>query len=256
MGREPETGAFNSLRIKVSGSLQDQVVYNVGGIENCTHFKKKDSLFRFSEGCLLMKRWDELSNLFNQIGAKVTFELNALIERRESTVEKGLWIGDWQSQNAREFMKYTISKAYKIDSYEFGNELCGGGIAARVEAGQYGKDIIALKNIVKELYPDPKTQPKVLGSGGFYDEKWFNTFLEVSGQGVVDIIMHHIYNLGPGDDPNLITKIQDPFYLNQIAQTYKNISNVMDKFGPWSGAWVFEAGGAFDSGHKDVSYLC
>ena len=53
--------------------------------------------------------------------AKVTFGLNALIGRKESTTEKGLWVGDWQSQNAREFMKYTISKGYKIDSYEFGN---------------------------------------------------------------------------------------------------------------------------------------
>ncbi|XVF43763.1 hypothetical protein PTKIN_Ptkin02bG0066300 [Pterospermum kingtungense] len=55
------------------------------------------------------------------------------------------------------------------------------------------------------------------------------------------------------DDPNLISKIQDPFYLNQIAQTYKDMSNTMDKFEPWSRAWVSEASGAFDSGHKDVS---
>ncbi|XVF43198.1 hypothetical protein PTKIN_Ptkin02bG0021300 [Pterospermum kingtungense] len=246
--------AFNPLRIRVGGSLQDQVVYNVGRVKNCSRFKKKENgLFGFSEGCLPMKRWDELNNLFYQTGAKVTFGLNALIGRRESKTDKGLWIGDWQSQNAREFMNYTISKGYKIDSYEFGNELCGGGVGARVEAEQYGKDVIALKNLVKELYPDLKIQPKVLGPGGFYDEKWFITFLEVSGRNVVDGITHHIYNLGSGSDSNLITHIQDPFYLNQIAQTYKDVSNVVDKFGPWSGAWVSEAGGAFNSGHKDVS---
>ncbi|XVF60285.1 hypothetical protein PTKIN_Ptkin08bG0033100 [Pterospermum kingtungense] len=98
-----------------------------------------------------MARWDELNNFFKQTGAKVTFGLNTLIGRKKSNIEKRLWLGDWQSQNAREFMNYTISKGYKIDSYEFGNELCGGGIGARVEAKQYGKDVVAFKNLFGPL---------------------------------------------------------------------------------------------------------
>ncbi|XP_052875024.1 heparanase-like protein 2 [Gossypium arboreum] len=141
---------------------------------------------------------------------------------------------DRNSQNARDFMKYTISRGYKVDSYEFGNQLSGAGMGARVEAEQYGKDVIVLKNMVKDLHPDPKTQPKVLGPSGFYDEKWFNVFLEVSGQGVVDGVTHHIYNLGPGDGLNLITKIQDPSYLNQVAQTYRGVFNIVNKFKPQS----------------------
>ncbi|XVF43764.1 hypothetical protein PTKIN_Ptkin02bG0066400 [Pterospermum kingtungense] len=141
-----------------------------------------------------MKRWDELNNLFNQIGAKVTFGLNALIGRRESTTKKGLWVGDWQSQNAREFMNYTISKGYKIDSYEFEVGLLQG---LKLNNMEKMLQHLRFKNLVKELHPDTKTQPKVLGPGGFYDDKWFNTFLEVLGQGVVDGTSHHIYNLGP-----------------------------------------------------------
>ncbi|TYJ16738.1 hypothetical protein E1A91_A09G003600v1 [Gossypium mustelinum] len=218
--------AFNSLRIKVGGSLQDQVVYGVGEVKNCPNFMKKEgSLFGFSQGCLPMERWDKLNNFFNQTG------------------EKGLWAGDWKSQNARDFMKYTISRGYKVDSYEFGNQLSGAGMGARVEAEQYGKDVIVLTNMVKDLHPDPKTQPKVLGPSGFYDEKWFNVFLEVSGQGVVDGVTHHIYNLGPGDGLNLITKIQDP----------SGVFNIVNKFKPQSGAWVSESGGALQGGAKDVS---
>lgn len=82
-----------------------------------------------------------------------------------------------------------------------GNELCGTGVAARIEAEQYAKDTIALKKLVKELHPDPKTQPKVISPGGFYEEKWFNTFLKATGQDVVDGTSHHIYNLGPGIYP-------------------------------------------------------
>ncbi|TYJ16955.1 hypothetical protein E1A91_A09G017100v1, partial [Gossypium mustelinum] len=218
--------AFNPLRIKVGGSLQDQVVYGVGGVKNCPNFmKNEDSLFGFSQGCLPMERWDELNKIFNQTGVKVTFGLNALLGRNRSQIEKGLSVGDWKSQNARDFMKYTISKGYKVDSYEF----------------------------VKELHPDPKTQPKVLGPSGYYDEKWFNSFQEVSGHDVVDGVTHHIYNLGLGDDPNMITKIQDPSYLNQVAQTYKGVLNIVNKFKPQSGAWVSESGGALHGGAKDLS---
>ncbi|KAK8334904.1 hypothetical protein V6Z12_A09G018100 [Gossypium hirsutum] len=246
--------AFNPLRIKVGGSLQDQVVYRVGGVKNCPNFmKNEDSLFGFSQGCLPMERWDELNKIFNQTGVKVSFGLNALLERNRSQVEKGLWVGDWKSQNARDFMKYTISKGYKVDSYEFGNQLSGAGMGASVEAKQYEKDIVVLKNLVKELHPDPKTQPKVLGPSGYYDEKWFNSFLEVSGHDVVDGATHHIYNLGPGDDPNMITKIQDPSYLNQVTQTYKGVLNIVNKFKPQSGAWVSESGGALHGGAKDLS---
>ncbi|TYJ16956.1 hypothetical protein E1A91_A09G017200v1 [Gossypium mustelinum] len=235
--------SFNPLRIKVGGSLQDQVVYGVGGVKNCPNFmKNEDSLFGFSQGCLPMERWDELNKIFNQTGL-VTFGLNALLERNRSQIEKGLW----------DFMKYTISKGYKVDSYEFGNQLSGAGMGASVEAEQYGKDIVVLKNLVKELHPDPKTQPKVLGPSGYYDLKWFNSFLEVSGHDVVDGVTHHIYNLGPGDDPNMITKIQDPSYLNQVAQTYKGVLNIVNKFKPQSEAWVSESGGALHGGAKDLS---
>ncbi|XP_015894941.4 heparanase-like protein 2 isoform X1 [Ziziphus jujuba] len=248
--------AFNSLRIRVGGSLEDQVVYGVGNAaqEDCPEFTKTSGLFGFSNGCLPQKRWDELNHLFNETGAKMTFGLNALYGRKQSQEDKVLWVGKWNPQNARELMEYTISKGYMIDSYELGNELCGSGISARVESEQYGKDMIELKNLVKELYPDTSRRPKVLGPGGFYDEKWFNTFLQVSGPDVVDGLTHHIYNLGAGVDRNLINNIQDPYYLNQIAQTYADVSRSIKDFGPWAGAWVGESGGAYNSGGKNVSH--
>ena len=60
--------AFKNLRLRLGGSLQDQVHYDVGNI-SCTPFvKQKDGLFGFSKGCLHMKRWDELNSFFKKTG--------------------------------------------------------------------------------------------------------------------------------------------------------------------------------------------
>lgn len=139
---ENET-AFGEMRIRVGGSLQDQVLYKVGNsLIECSNFKRNDDgLFGFTQGCLQMDRWDQLHSLFNQTGyvfqqipnlsepvlvitkpssllhrAKVTFGLNALFGRKKSKTEEGLWIGDWNAKNSYDLMKYSIEKGYKIDS--------------------------------------------------------------------------------------------------------------------------------------------
>ncbi|XP_052876739.1 heparanase-like protein 2 [Gossypium arboreum] len=139
-------------------------------------------------------------------------------------------------------------------SIKLGNELCGSGVSTRIEAKQYAKDMATLENLVKEMYPNPKTQPKILGPEGFYDKKWFDTFLDASGHDVIDGVTHHIYNLGPGNNPDVVHCVQDPFLLTQITQTFIDVPNAIDKFAPWSGAWVIESGGAYNSGGQLVSY--
>lgn len=57
-----------------------------------------------------------------------------------------------------------------------------------------------------------------------------------------------------GVDPTLIDRVQDPFFLSEIAQTFYDLSNTIKEFGPWSEAWVGEAGGAYNSGSKYVSH--
>ncbi|XP_057810770.1 heparanase-like protein 2 isoform X2 [Salvia miltiorrhiza] len=250
--------AFRPLRIRIGGSLQDQVVYDVGTfVRKCPHFKRlDDGLFGFSKGCLPMERWDQINKFFDEMGARMTFGLNALVGRRKGGRggDDGLMVGEWNPRNAYDLINYTASKGYKIDSYELGNELCGSGVAARVEAWQYARDIVALKKLVAEFYPNPATRPKVLGPAGFYDKEWFDTFLDKSGPNVVDGVTHHIYNLGAGVDPTLIKKVQDPSFLDQIAETYRGVAASIEVHGPWAGAWVGEAGGAYNSGGRYVSH--
>lgn len=53
--------------------------------------------------------------------AIVTFGLNALRGRHRTQRDK--WGGEWDSTNAWDFINYTISKGYAIDSWEFGKRL-------------------------------------------------------------------------------------------------------------------------------------
>lgn len=50
----------------------------------------------------------------------MTFGLNALHGRHP--IYRSAWGGDWDSNNAYDFIKYTVSKGYQIDSWEFGME--------------------------------------------------------------------------------------------------------------------------------------
>lgn len=62
--------AFKGLRIRIGGSLQDQVIYDVGNLSSpCSQFRpEKNGMFGFSKGCLQMDRWDELNRLFIRTG--------------------------------------------------------------------------------------------------------------------------------------------------------------------------------------------
>ncbi|GAB2209460.1 hypothetical protein Droror1_Dr00026676 [Drosera rotundifolia] len=245
--------AFGQLRIRIGGSLQDQVLYGVPSLKSPCHpfFKNKDGLFGFSTGCLHLYRWDAVNHFFQRTGAIITFGLNALYGRRKT--RNGAWIGPWDSTNANDFIKYTISKGYKIDSWEFGNELSGRGIGARVDVLQYGKDLIKLKGIINQLYGSFRSKPSILAPGGFYDQQWYTKLLQVTGPGVVNAMTHHIYNLGAGNNPNLMSKIMDPNYLSSIKSTFYSLYSSIRKTGPWSSAWVGESGGAYNNGGHLVS---
>ncbi|KAI4341456.1 hypothetical protein MLD38_026180 [Melastoma candidum] len=245
--------AFKSLRIRVGGSLQDQVIYDVGNLSShCRQFRvDKYAMFGFSGGCLHMDRWDELNRFFIRTGAIVTFGLNALIGRHQ--VKPGVWGGKWDSTNARNFMKYTAEKGYPVDSWELGNELSGKGVGASVRADQYAHDVVLLKAIIKELYKDNHKKASVVAPGGSFDQKWFADLLRISGPGVLDAVTQHIYNLGSGSDPKLISHILDPYYLSGISSTFSNLDATIYNNGRWAAAWVSESGGAYNSGGPHVS---
>ncbi|XP_010048937.2 heparanase-like protein 3 isoform X2 [Eucalyptus grandis] len=244
--------AFSPLRIRIGGTLQDKVVYETQGDDRpCGIFTKNSSEFLgFSQGCLPLARWDELNSFFKQTGSAVTFGLNALYGRiigSDSFVN-----GPWNSSNAESLIQYTVNKGYSILGWELGNELSGHGVGARVSAHQYASDIKTLQHLVEEIYAGFEVKPLVLAPGGFFDVDWFAHFIDQTSK-TLQVVTHHIYNLGPGVDDHLIYKILNPSYLDGAVRTFSSLQTLLKNSGTSAVAWVGEAGGAYNSGRNLVT---
>ncbi|XP_015879557.3 heparanase-like protein 3 [Ziziphus jujuba] len=244
--------AFSPLKIRLGGTLQDKVIYETENSKQpCTQFVKNTSeMFGFTQGCLPLHRWDELNSFFKKSGAKIIFGLNALNGR--SIQSDGSATGAWDHSNAESLIRYTVQKNYLIHGWELGNELCGSGVGTRVAADQYASDTISLKNIVQDIYKGIEPKPLIIAPGGFFDANWFKEFVTKTTKSV-DVVTHHIYNLGPGVDEHLIEKILNPSYLDGESDTFSNLRDILKSSPTSATAWVGEAGGAYNSGRNLVT---
>ncbi|XP_062098594.1 heparanase-like protein 3 [Humulus lupulus] len=244
--------AFSPLKIRLGGTLQDKVIYESERTQqSCAHFVKNDSeLFSFSHGCLPISRWDQLNLFFKQTGDVIIFGLNALSGKIIDS--HGLATGAWDSTNAESFIRYTVNKGYQIHGWELGNELSGNGIGARITADQYASDINHLQNIVQNIYGGSKVKPLVLAPGGFFDPNWFKTFINKASKSL-QVVTHHIYNLGPGSDEHLIDKILNPSVLSGESKTLSSLQSILKHSTTSAVAWVGESGGAYNSGRNLVT---
>ncbi|TVU02451.1 hypothetical protein EJB05_52039 [Eragrostis curvula] len=245
--------AFSPLTLRLGGSLQDKVVYGTADLRQpCTPFVKNDKeMFGFTQGCLPMRRWDELNAFFRKSGAKIVFGLNAF-NGKVLMPDKSLK-GPWDYTNAASLIRYTVNKGYKIHGWELGNELSGGGVGARVAADQYSADVIGLKSIVDKIYQGNPSKPLVLAPGGFFDNAWFTELIAKTKPNLLNVVTHHIYNLGAGVDTHLMERILDPSYLDGMASTFSNLQGILKSAGTSTVAWVGEAGGAYNSGHHLIT---
>ncbi|XWS50283.1 hypothetical protein CRYUN_Cryun12cG0074900 [Craigia yunnanensis] len=238
--------------LNLGGSLQDKVIYDTDdNQEPCTSsfVKNTSEVFGFTQGCFPMNRWDELNTFFAKAGAKIIFGLNALAGR--SIKSDGSAVGAWNYTNAESFIRSTVGKNYAIHGWELGNELCGSGFEARVTANQYAADTAALQSIVQTIYRDVDLKPLVIAPGAFYDSNWFKEFVDKTTKSL-DVVTHHIYNLGPVDD-HLVEKILNPSILDGASRTFSGLHNIIKSSTTSATAWMGEGGGAYNSGHNLVT---
>jgi len=94
---------------------------------------------------------------------------------------------------------FSVVTRFGLIAYAYvGNELSGKGIGASVGVTQYGRDLIKLKRILDVLYENSRFKPSLVAPGGFYEKEWYDKLLQVSGSGIINVLTHHLYNLGPG----------------------------------------------------------
>ncbi|URD73124.1 heparanase-like protein [Musa troglodytarum] len=212
---------LDAVVLTAFGTMRDQVTYTS---KPCHEFKAADgdSDYEFKDGCISLNRWDKIHEFFNTTGVVVVVGLHNLRNQCPS------WEGPWDAENARFFIRHIVQNKQYVDSWEFGsNELCGNGDKSNflVDGKQYGLDLIAFKAMLVD---------EVAAPGGFYVEDWFKNMLSASGYGVVDVVTHHVYNLGSGHPPpsasssrsgdgNLVGKVTDPKVLDNIVSTYDEV---------------------------------
>ncbi|KAJ7529160.1 hypothetical protein O6H91_15G035800 [Diphasiastrum complanatum] len=240
---------LSPLLLRLGGSLQDQVIYNVGNIQRpCGTFFSAAGLFGFSEGCINMSRWQDLNEFFYLTGSQVAFGLNALYGREQDTSLR------WDSSNTQSFIQYTADNLYPVYAWELGNELSSSGVGASLSISQYAADIKELRIIIDRIYAGWTEKPLVVAPDGFFEKSWYAQFLQETGTQVLDACTHHIYNLGPGISTNVLdTRILDPDVLNNVVGTFDQLQQTIQTHGPWAQAWVGESGGAYNSGQHLVS---
>uniref|UniRef100_M8D0M8 Heparanase-like protein 3 n=1 Tax=Aegilops tauschii TaxID=37682 RepID=M8D0M8_AEGTA len=232
--------AFSPLVLRLGGSLQDKVVYGTADRPGpCAPFNRsKSEMFGFTQGCLPMPRWDDLNAFFEKSGAKIVFGLNALNGR--VPLQGGAMGGNWDTTNAASFIRYTAGKGYKIYGWELGNELSGTGVGTKVGVAQYVKDAIALKTTVDAIYRGSPEKPLVLAPGGFFDARWYGEFIAKTKPDMLNVVTHHIYNLGAGvdRDTQLMDRILNPKALDGMAGPFRDLQGLLKAAGTSAVAWV------------------
>ncbi|KAL3691381.1 hypothetical protein R1sor_005032 [Riccia sorocarpa] len=248
--------------VRVGGTLQDRVVYDVGNLipsEGCAPFSfDKNALFSFTGGCLRMERWDALNRLFIKTGVSVAFGLNALYGRSKSVSQLQVQADSpWNPSNTESFIRYTRDRGYPVIAWELGNELLGGGAIGKVVPPElYASDAKKLRNIIDKLYRHSILKPSLVAPDVYYelDTPELPELLIASGEGVIDAITRHVYNLGAGvvSTSHMISNVLNPSRSQSEVAKYKRIEDLFKQH-PKTSAWVGEAGGAFNSGHPEVS---
>ena len=195
--------------------------------------------------------------------------------------------GSWDPSNLRDFLKATAASGHRPAGLAFGNELVTDkGIEAHLPAKGYAHDVKRFASLVRTVWPS-KPPLLIAPDMNHVDEMWLTEFLttlwppappppppsshrswfganekesdddddEGKPPPPIDLISHHMYPLGAGDEANLRSKLLDPRRLDQgIHDRLRTIARIVTNHTHGQAhLCVSETGGAYNSGQSGVT---
>ena len=123
--------AFAPAHIRIGGSEQDEVWYAVDGPCPST----VNASF-----CLTMDRWDEINAFAIATGVSISFGLNAMQGRTNSSLR-------FNSTNLNAFLNWTAARRNYTGlwGFTFGNEL-----EHKADTGPYGEDVLLVRSLIDQ----------------------------------------------------------------------------------------------------------
>jgi hypothetical protein len=130
-------------------SLPGYLRFGGGGNDGLSYpLNMSEGICEGADRCLNRTHFDKLMNFASDTGANIVFGLN--IDPGENHT--------WDSAQARSLIQYAISKGHTFYGFELGNEQ-NNAYTAKEEAVCFR----VLADLLKELYPDKATRPKLIG---------------------------------------------------------------------------------------------
>lgn len=238
--------ALSPAYLRVGGTDADRVIFD-------NVIKKKNTL------TLTRQIWDNLNSFVYQTGLKLFFTIDAGPSVRDRH-------GQWQSENLESLLHYSKKRGYKIEAFEFGNEINAfwffHGFYNRITVRQYIDDFKKFKRVVKKYFP----YVKVGGPATIYWPRVGEAFSLVGPitsafikSGIdPDMFTWHYYPQQSKRCPIAFPKAKpglllNPQNLNDIGKWAMELTALKKHFNPQAEMWLGEVGHALCGGQPGIS---
>jgi heparanase len=247
--------ALSPAYLRLGGTEADKVFYDPASAE--MYVEKAPTGYK---AVLTGAQWDRLNAFVKRNSLRLVFTLNAGPSSRNPD-------GSWNPENAEALLAHAAKKGQAVSLWELGNELnlywFGYGISKRVSAGQYGKDLLRARELVRKYQPGSMfagqgsafwpvlgeplqlffgTAETYLGkSGPLYDLVSWHYYPQQSRRGAIASRRAHP------------ARLLDPAMLDEAAHWAKYVSGLRDRYAPGKPLWLGETGNAQYGGEPGVS---
>ncbi len=230
--------------LRIGGTAADRLYYDLSDTPGPTPEGYEFTLTR--------EQWDGIHDFTQNLDFRLTFTLNGGDGAR---VE-----GRWDPSNARELIRYSVSRGTPVDVWELGNEPnIAFFFGEALDPEHYGEDLATARDLVREEAPSARLLaastaffPTLLGDLG-----WFSRFLELSDERP-DLYAWHYYPQqsvrcadGLRDVPAGPEVMLDPNRLDEIKRWEATVGGHARSEG--ADVWLGETGNAQCGGQPGTS---